>query len=112
MGKLQLVVETVPVVSRQREIKNADLYPEIAEAFDSLEMNQCFTIGKDTISLSTLETKIRDMVKLKEGERLKISKITGDDGKINALRLSKVAAPQPKAPAEPQGEVKAPEVEG
>jgi len=103
MTKLNLVVEDAPKITRNVPLKNADLYAEVVELFNSLPLGKAFVIDNEQLPAATVQTKIRKMITLKEGEHLRLTCIK-KDGKITGIRLAKVVAPQPKPKSEPQGE--------
>jgi hypothetical protein len=94
MGKLNIVVQDAPSITRNVPMKNLELFQEVAEAFNGLPLGKAFIVSNEDIASSTLEAKIRKMVTLKEGEHMRISKLTGADGKITGVRLAKVTPPK------------------
>jgi len=57
MGKLTITVEDAPV----KTPKNEDLYKEVVEAFNALEIGKSFVVKSDDIPSSSLVAKIRDL---------------------------------------------------
>lgn len=109
MGKLNIVVQKAPEKAT-RESKYLELYQEVATAFEGLAIGECFEIADADIPASSLTSKIKGFIKFKEGEDLRLSRLTKQDNgadKIYAVRLTKIAKstkPEPvKAAADSQG---------
>jgi len=100
MNKLTIVVEDSP----SRPSKNAELFQEVVVAFNGLALGKSFVINDAEVKSTSLEANIRSLITPERGERLKISRIKDSNGKLTAIRLSKLAAIEPKA-AKSQGEV-------
>lgn len=90
MGKLNLVAKPTPVSSGV--LKHAEEYQEIVDAWDALAVGTCIEIMKEQLPVSTVEVKARKLIKPKEGEYLRISRIIDKQTKnVTGVRLSKVA---------------------
>ena len=94
MGKLKIVVEKAPE-KVSRESKNVELYQEIATAFEGLAIGECFVINDEDIAVSSLTANIKSYINFKEGENLRLSRLTKEENgsdKIYAVRLTKIAS--------------------
>lgn len=108
MGKLNIVVKEAPAKAN-RESKYLELYVEIAQAFENLSIGQCFEINSEDVPASSLTAKIKSFIKFKDGEDLRLSRLTKEENgseKVYAVRLTKIAKsakPTAEATADIQG---------
>ncbi len=103
MGLLNLEI-------KKAEVKvdvNQALYQEAADTFNNMEVGEYFQIADEVLPSYNVDVKVKALINLKEGEKVIISKIKGDDGKKSiAVRFTKARI---KAKTKPQGQVQAAE---
>lgn len=89
---MALTLKTGDYVPKKKESSNDEAYKEIAAAYEKLPMGKFVEVLNSEVKSSTLEASIRDFIPVKEGERLRISRvkeIVDGKAKVIAVRLIK-----------------------